>query len=259
MKIYVASSWKTLRHAEVVEALRKEGYEVYDYREANKAFAFEHLATNPESWPAQMCIDALDCPEATEAYRRDLEALITADVVVGVQPFGASAGMELGWAAGNGRETFLLAADGWPELMSNMLAHRAADLDTLLSMIAGWKLVCDQRNAFRPFTMTSPFIKVEREEQYAGGKQIQEKFIHVSFDTRGPEADACLAELVKLFSKYTRTISEKRPGDSETSDNKLKKSLERAIKILDRPMLKDDFVPNINHAIKVMKDAQEEA
>lgn len=44
----------------------------------------------------------------------------------------------------------------------------------------------------------------------------------------------------------------------EEEEKPLKQSIERVIKILDRPMLKDDFVPNINHAIKVMKDALEE-
>lgn len=213
MKIYVASSWKTPRHAEVVEALRNEGHEVYDYREANKAFTWDEIAPDHKSWRAADCIWATEQPVAEEAYRRDFEALVTADVVVGVQPFGASTGLELGWAAGNGRETFLLAAEGCPELMANMLAHRAADLDTLLSMLAGWKLVCDQRNAWKRFTITSPVIHIQRDESYVHGGMVQEKETRVTFSIRGPEVDACLAEVFRIYTKYHRTISEGKEAD----------------------------------------------
>lgn len=135
MRIYVASSWRTPRHAKVVERLRREGYEVYDYRDANQAFAWNRIAPMPETWPAAMCVDALDVPEAREAFRRDCAALIAADVVVGVQPFGASAGLEMGFAAGAGKPTFLLAADGCPELMTGLLSGRSDDIEKIVSAI----------------------------------------------------------------------------------------------------------------------------
>lgn len=81
MKIYVASSWWTPRHAEVVERLRREGYEVYDYREVCRAFAW--------------------------CRGDDRIALADADIVVGVSPFGRAASLEIGRAAEAGKTTIL--------------------------------------------------------------------------------------------------------------------------------------------------------
>ncbi|MPM79612.1 hypothetical protein SDC9_126651 [bioreactor metagenome] len=135
MRIYVASSWKTPRHQEVVNRLRSEGHEVYDYRDANQAFAWGDIAPHPHTWPAQKCINALDTPEAHAAYSRDYAALVEADAVVGVQPFGASAGLEMGFAASAGKWTLLLAADGCPELMTAMLDIRSACLDEIANRL----------------------------------------------------------------------------------------------------------------------------
>ncbi|HEX5368491.1 MAG TPA: hypothetical protein VFY10_03670, partial [Dehalococcoidia bacterium] len=47
----------------------------------------------------------------------DMSALRDCDALVMLQPCGRSAALELGWAAGAGKPTIVLLADGEPELM----------------------------------------------------------------------------------------------------------------------------------------------
>ena len=55
-----------------------------------------------------------------EGFALDMNALRDSEAVVMLQPAGRSAALELGWAAGAGKPTIVLLADGEPELMLKM-------------------------------------------------------------------------------------------------------------------------------------------
>ena len=136
MKIYVASSWRTERHDEVVKALRDAGHSVYNYREP-PAFAWEKVDPGWTSWNIDQYLDALNSKEASSGFWKDFDAMNAASVFVGVEPFGVSASLELGWAAGRGKTTILLANDKEvkPELMLKMLTFRTTSLSELKNLL----------------------------------------------------------------------------------------------------------------------------
>lgn len=136
MKIYVASSWRTPRHDEVVKALRDAGHSVYNYREP-PAFAWEKVDPGWTSWNIKQYLDALNSKEASSGFWKDFDAMNAASVFVGVEPFGVSASLELGWAAGRGKTTILLANDKEvkPELMLKMLTFRTTSLSELKNLL----------------------------------------------------------------------------------------------------------------------------
>ena len=88
MKIYVASSWRTPRHDEVVKALRDAGHSVYNYREP-PAFAWEKVDPGWTSWNIDQYLDALNSKEASSGFWKDFDAMNAASVFVGVEPFTA--------------------------------------------------------------------------------------------------------------------------------------------------------------------------
>ena len=136
MKIYVASSWRTPRHDEVVKALRDAGHSVYNYREP-PAFAWEKVDPGWTSWNIKQYLDALNSKEASSGFWKDFDAMNWASVFVGVEPFGVSASLELGWAAGRGKTTILLANDKEvkPELMLKMITFRTTSISELKNLL----------------------------------------------------------------------------------------------------------------------------
>ena len=140
-KIYVASSWRNERQPEVVALLRECGHEVYDFRnpkEGDKGFHWSEIDPNWKNWTPEEYIEALDHPIAEAGYKSDFDAMLWAEVFVGVMPFGRSASLEMGWAAGQNRPTYLLLSDGEPELMVKMLYDIIPDMDTLRAYALAW-------------------------------------------------------------------------------------------------------------------------
>lgn len=149
IQIYVATSWRNPFHAELVRMLRDAGHGVYDFKAEATAFDWREVlppdATAPAPYsqptPPKPLLTAaafrrmLDNPKARAGFDADMNALKRADVVVAVQPFGRSAALELGWAAGAGKHTAVLLADHQePELM--LLA--ADELFTTYQTLAAW-------------------------------------------------------------------------------------------------------------------------
>jgi hypothetical protein len=122
-KIYVASSWRNQYQQGVVDFLRNEGHEVYDFKNPTKddhGFHWSQIDDNWQSWnPSEYC-EGLKHPLAESGFKSDMEAMKWANVFIGVQPFGRSASMEMGWAAGQGKPTALILDSGEPELMVKM-------------------------------------------------------------------------------------------------------------------------------------------
>ena len=126
MKVYVASSWRNeQRQQEVVQALRAAGHEVYDFRhpegEASAGFSWSLVDPAWRAWTPAQYLEALNHPEARKGFRRDMKALLACDACVYVQPCGVSASLEEGFAAGAGKYTVALLAEGCEaELMLGM-------------------------------------------------------------------------------------------------------------------------------------------
>ena len=140
MKVYVASSWRNPNQSAVVERLRAEGHEVYDFRNppARTGFGWRQGADRPPPWTAAETREVLSHPIAQEGYDSDLGAMKWADAIVMVQPCGRSAALELGWGAGKGKLTVALLADGQePELMLKCADHLAITLDEVVQVLRG--------------------------------------------------------------------------------------------------------------------------
>jgi len=116
MRVYVAASWRTAAQPIIVDLLRAEGYEVYDFRQ--DGFAWQQVDPLWESWTPEQYRLALQSPRAQEGFKRDYEAMRHAQVCVLVQPCGRSAHLELGWMAGVGKFTVVLLEEHQePDLM----------------------------------------------------------------------------------------------------------------------------------------------
>ncbi len=138
MKVYVASSWRNERQPGVVVALRAAGHEVYDFRNPRPGdFGFRWSEIDPDwqRWWPEKFRAALDDPIAEAGFRSDMDAMEWADAFIGVMPFGRSAALEMGWAAGKGKLTCLLLSDGEPELMVKMLDEIFIDIDEVIERL----------------------------------------------------------------------------------------------------------------------------
>lgn len=123
MKIYVASSWRNIQQPVVVQALRDAGHEVYDFKQpvpGDNGFHWTEIDGGWKQWTPERFKAALDHPIAQDGYEKDMGALKSCDVCVLVMPCGRSAHLEAGYAIGAGKPTFILLADGEPELMYKM-------------------------------------------------------------------------------------------------------------------------------------------
>lgn len=139
-KIYVASSWRNERQAEVVKALHWDGHQVYDFknpRPGNKGFAWSQIDPKWEGWDVEAYRKLLDHPIAKAGFASDMNAMKWADTFVLVLPCGRSAHLELGWACGQGKQTLILLDKMEPELMVKMVDHLCVSLDELREILAG--------------------------------------------------------------------------------------------------------------------------
>ncbi len=139
-RIYVASSWRNPLQPGVVEALRAAGHEVYDFRNPkpdNTGFSWRQILPDPPPWSAEATRRVLEHPIAKEGFDLDFSAMRWADTFVMLQPCGRSAALELGWAVGAGRQTFVLLADGQePELMLKCADRLCVSMEELLACLA---------------------------------------------------------------------------------------------------------------------------
>lgn len=138
MRIYVASSWRNPYQQNVVGFLRALGYEVYDFRnpkEGDKGFHWSEIDIDWKNWTPEKYRSSLSHPIAERGYKSDFDAMLWADVFVGVQPFGRSAALEMGWAAGAGKNTILLLENGEPELMVKMIDHICCSLEEVADIL----------------------------------------------------------------------------------------------------------------------------
>lgn len=124
MRIYVASSWRNgMAQQRVVEELRADGHDVYDFRNprpGENGFSWRQIEPDPEWLSDPVAFRAgLAHPIAQRGFRLDMSALVSAQATVCVLPCGRSAHLELGYAVGAGQQTIVLLDTplSEPELM----------------------------------------------------------------------------------------------------------------------------------------------
>ncbi len=127
-KVYVASSWRNPRNPPQTPA----------------GFHWSDIDPEWKAWGAARFREMLRHPIALAGYARDLEGMRWADVFVGVMPFGRSASLEMGWAAGAGKQTVLLLSDGEPELMFSLIDHICVSLEEVLVALQRARLEDDR-------------------------------------------------------------------------------------------------------------------
>ena len=135
MNIYVASSWRNTQQPGVVQCLRVAGHAVYDFRhprEGDNGFHWSEIDPNWQQWTPHRYREALSHPIAERGFQSDMQALHRCDAVVAVQPFGRSASLELGWAAGTGKLTILRLSEGEPELMVKMCTRICTEMSEVV-------------------------------------------------------------------------------------------------------------------------------
>ena len=134
MKIYVASSWKNNIQPLVIQKLKNEGLDVYDFRSGD-GFHWEELDRNWKNWKPEEFVDILKQPIVENNFNDDFSALKHSNVVIMVNPCGSSAHLELGYAIGANKITAILLSDGQPELMYKMADKIFTDINELISWI----------------------------------------------------------------------------------------------------------------------------
>ena len=142
--IYVASSWRNTEHPKVVVTLRDMGFKVYDFRHPNggKGFAWSSVASEwnrgHDNCTPEEFLEALQDPLAKQGFHRDFNAMQEASIFVLVLPCERDAHLELGWAAGAGKETVILLDNPTKaSLMYMMVDHISPDLDDLKEWLSG--------------------------------------------------------------------------------------------------------------------------
>ena len=138
-KIYVASSWRNPYQPEVVEALRKAGHEVYDFRNPKDnpgGFHWADVDENWQDWEPEEYIRNLTHPVAEKGFKADLDAMLWADTCVLVLPCGRSAHTEAGWCKGRGMKTIVyIPKMEEPELMYKLFDAVTDSIEGILADI----------------------------------------------------------------------------------------------------------------------------
>lgn len=141
MRIYVASSWRNQFQPFVVRDLRKDGHEVYDFRNpspGNHGFAWSEVDADWQKWPSDVSryLAGLEHPTAVSGFRYDMDALRNCEACVMVMPCGPSSSMEMGWACGAGKIVCVYAPEiREPELMVKMAGLVTDDFEKIRSLL----------------------------------------------------------------------------------------------------------------------------
>jgi hypothetical protein len=139
-KIYVASSWRNPYYPAVVERLRQEGHEVYDFRNpphGGPGFHWTDIDENAPRWTFAEYAEGLSHPLAERQFQADLDALAWADTCVLVLPCGRSAHTEAGYLAGSGRRVLVYIPEMIePELMYKLFDTVVGSLDDLAAALS---------------------------------------------------------------------------------------------------------------------------
>jgi len=133
MKIYVASSWRTENHPEVINMFKTAGYDVYDYR--SDGFEWNSLGVANVDVTFEKLQEVLLTEECQRKAAMDEDRLLEADALVLILPAGRSAHTELGRAIGLGIVTVVIWSPSEPELMHGWADFLVDSPETALEVL----------------------------------------------------------------------------------------------------------------------------
>lgn len=111
-RIYLATSWRNEHYGRILQLLRDQGHDVYDFQD--KSFKFAELADKP--WDTLTFMEQyalLEDDRSRAAYEKDKDGLDSSDILVMLYPCGNDAHTELGYAAGRGMYTIVYIMEGY--------------------------------------------------------------------------------------------------------------------------------------------------
>lgn len=121
-RIYISSSWRNSYHQQLVQELRENGHQVYDFRhpegrEDNNVW--DDLGINKEFITPQEFSQLDNNEVAGKRFADHFCAMNDADTCILLLPCGASSHVEAGYMAGDGKRVFVFCPDNKlkPELM----------------------------------------------------------------------------------------------------------------------------------------------
>lgn len=139
MKIYVASSWRNEYYPEVVATLRKEGFEVYNFRNppsGDSGFHWVDVDAHCGDWTPDEYKKGLQHPLAERQFANDIEAMKSCNACVLVLPCGRSAHTEAGWFAGQGKPVVAYIPEKIePELMYKLFTGVATTMEEVVDLL----------------------------------------------------------------------------------------------------------------------------
>ena len=106
-KIYVASSWRNSNQQQIVNLIRRNGHQVYDFRHPNDTpnnYRWDEIDPEWKKWDITQYMSALSHPIAEVGFNNGLRAMMDADVCVLLLPCGKSAHAQAGFMAGQGKK-----------------------------------------------------------------------------------------------------------------------------------------------------------
>lgn len=112
---------------------------VYDFKHpaaGDNGFGWSEIDPDWKDWTTSDQIKCYTHPAAVRGLKNDFDAMQWADVFVMLQPCGRSAALELGWAIGARKLTFVLMAERQePELMLRLADHLCLSLDEIIEKL----------------------------------------------------------------------------------------------------------------------------
>jgi hypothetical protein len=163
LRIYVASSWRNEFQPGVVAQLRRDGHEVYDFKDSG-GFHWSEVDPAWQTWPAAIpkYLDGLLHPCANRGFSRDMTHLMLCDVCVYVMPCGVSASLELGWACGAGKPTVVYVPGlREPDLMVKMAGVVTDNMDSVRAYVRGVALSTTGPQAAQEFALPQTGAEAE--------------------------------------------------------------------------------------------------
>jgi len=122
----------------MLELLRQEGHQVYDFKNPpySTGFKWSDIGLALPCTAEEYRTALYSHPRAAQGFNADFAAMRWADTCVMLLPSGRSAHLELGWMVGAGKRTIILTRDGEePELMALLADHIATSPVEVLELL----------------------------------------------------------------------------------------------------------------------------